>query len=243
MLPRRRPRIIFVHIPKTAGTSLQLLLNKHIPNHGAPYLGGFDEYAEKEKDRDFLSGHFTYEMAFRRFPDAFFITFLRDPVARVVSQYRSLKNPASFSEDWRAVASAEIVEDMEFIWDATFEEFVFSERPHVVDHIRNLQTAFLCDPDTQGPDRLASARWNLERIQFVGLQESYDRSVRLLKRRLPLPWLALRRWKIDRANESISYDVEMSPRVSARLQALLDQDIALYAYARDLFERRISGVG
>ena len=98
---------IFQHIPKTAGTSLTTDLAEHM----SPYFNIFVDYEDettpfiarlsdsvdrflgKLRHRDFrsCSGHLTFDLVARiqlARPDARVVTYLRNPVDRVISDYR-----------------------------------------------------------------------------------------------------------------------------------------------------------
>ena len=93
---------IFVHIQKTAGTSMVDLFRRHyqekqIISHG-DYLSGVEHFSfnfwkiNRKVISDFhnirfLSGHFGYDFAKQFMPSRYSFTFLRDPVERVLSFY------------------------------------------------------------------------------------------------------------------------------------------------------------
>ncbi len=95
---------IFVHIPKTAGTSFRFSLADKLSSlwdYGADSPNTSNEIkttvyndrpnelvevAEKNK-ADFVSGHFPASKYKDIFPDAKLIAFVREPVARVISEY------------------------------------------------------------------------------------------------------------------------------------------------------------
>lgn len=108
-LAQTRKLWIFQHIPKTAGTSLTRELNKNM----APYRNihvnymdrstsfeqgisnavncFIDELRLKENDIRSCSGHLTFDLVSRiqqNHPDSLVVTFLRNPVDRVISDYR-----------------------------------------------------------------------------------------------------------------------------------------------------------
>lgn len=103
---------VFVHIPKTAGSSFSTELEKLRP----PYTNIHRQYhgvdvvtfsrIEDELDRvtgqdsfaagNSCSGHFSWTQAEpirTARPDARFVTFLRDPIKRVISDYRYARTP------------------------------------------------------------------------------------------------------------------------------------------------------
>jgi Sulfotransferase family len=104
---------VFIHIPKTAGSSLTAELDRLRP----PYLNIHRRYSTEEPitfssieqeianaiasgamaEASSCSGHFNHAQAEpirTARPDARFVSFLRDPVARVISDYRYARTPA-----------------------------------------------------------------------------------------------------------------------------------------------------
>lgn len=92
------PFIVSVHVPKTAGTSLALVLDRCFDRR---IIYDYQDYAQpqvaapevRENARfirsyfDAMHGHFFAAKYFDVFPDAAFIATLRHPVSRVISQY------------------------------------------------------------------------------------------------------------------------------------------------------------
>ena len=235
--------LAFIHINKTAGTSLMQYLKGHFESPAVvapPWYGDFDEIGVDDVTRQMFWGHFTYEQFVKRRPDAWFITFLRDPVQRVVSQYRSLHNPANLRDGWEKVLPNHARRAMDFAQSASFEEFVMSEDPFIVGHIRNLQTRFLSSyGDQNHPEYLSSAIRNLtESILFFGVTESFQDSISLFRYQLQSsrPYIAEEH---DR-NVSQPYDVSVtSTEVRHRLHQLVGFDQQLYELAVTEFSRRV----
>jgi hypothetical protein len=103
----RKPAI-FIHIQKTAGTSIidlirQYYQQKHVISHG-DYLEGVhparfkgnswidEKLISNFRNIPFLSGHFGYDFAKLFMPERYSFTFLRDPVERVLSFYYFCRN-------------------------------------------------------------------------------------------------------------------------------------------------------
>lgn len=96
-------RALFLHIQKTAGTSIVDLArgaygNDNVVSHGDYLLGSPDKSLDKiivARGHDpedfhsfpFVSGHFGFDYARTLFADRFSFTFLRDPIERVLSYY------------------------------------------------------------------------------------------------------------------------------------------------------------
>jgi hypothetical protein len=94
---------IFLHIQKTAGTSIIDVARRHYGNEGltshGDHLEGFNQFPLRDKffetDRilrkydatPFISGHFGYDFAKPFLSTRYSFTFLRNPIERVLSFY------------------------------------------------------------------------------------------------------------------------------------------------------------
>lgn len=82
-------KFIFIHIPKTSGTSINIRLiakyniNASIQNSNHPFIIYDDNMKVKKTE-----WHFTYDQAYMQFPDYKYYTVIRHPVDRWVSIYK-----------------------------------------------------------------------------------------------------------------------------------------------------------
>ena len=84
--PVRRPAI-FVHIQKTAGTTITEAVRRHYRNDIVSHGDYLSRDPASLKKTPFISGHFGFEYS-RQFMDGrYSFTFLRDPVERILSHY------------------------------------------------------------------------------------------------------------------------------------------------------------
>ena len=91
----RPPKLLFVHIPKTAGISLYSALEKHLGYRNCKrweQATKLDDYLATPDDNlqqlRLLSGHFSYEMFMRKNTgDRYVFTLLREPLERIRSTY------------------------------------------------------------------------------------------------------------------------------------------------------------
>ena len=104
---------ISIHIPKTAGTTIAYILdyglNRRIlydykedyaADPPTEYLLRHKEFIEDHFD--VIHGHFRYKKYAEAFPNAQFLTTIRHPVARVVSQYNHILNLSPEKAAWPA---------------------------------------------------------------------------------------------------------------------------------------------
>ncbi|MGX9964984.1 hypothetical protein ACVFYP_16770 [Roseomonas sp. F4] len=228
---------IFVHVPKTAGTSLRAELAAILPpdiNIHVDYTDTtrsfhdrIDDAVERFLDQAeprgirFASGHIVARHVTRiaeRMPRARFITMLRDPVARVVSDYRHQRSPRQPGfEAFRArVPTLDAYLDLRWEMDKTTQHLV----PQ--DLIRR-------------GDAAACIAHVEQRFTFIGVQEMYDLSFRTLT---ALAGGA----RAPRLRANVNTDDDggdaISAETAARIRALNPLDCAIY----DHVARRLRGV-
>lgn len=157
--PPRKP-LLFLHIPKTAGTSFLATLRNlygdarvlRLDGHGENIPAQIDDaVARRLGGLDCIAGHLPLH-AFAGHLDRFRIfTILRHPVARVLSLYRFLRRagPADL---------ARMGLDETF----SFEDFIRSRAPGLHNQISDGMTRLLCgDPRFDDPAR--TEYWTMER--------------------------------------------------------------------------------
>lgn len=214
---------IFQHVPKTAGSSLRAELlkafdepddetNIHIDgtDPAIPFHARLDAAVEAfiaragTRPYRFVSGHIFERHVSRlrqAFPSARVLTFLRDPVSRVISDYRyqrSSLHPGHLA--FRAAVP-------------TLEAYL--EQPGESDKMARylLPGPMFLDGDAErGFEHLIDA------VEFIGLQDEYAASFALLRHLVPLspqPAAAERRNPPTQDNPALE-DAEVAARIEAR---------------------------
>lgn len=92
------PPALFMHIQKTAGTSLVNMARRYYGNDAVSHGDCWGKPPEQFRDIGFISGHLGYSYISPLMDRRFSFTFLRDPIERVLSMYyfcRS-RDPAEF---------------------------------------------------------------------------------------------------------------------------------------------------
>ena len=206
------------------------MCSSDLPN----FFGDYSIYF-RQGPLSLIAGHFTFSRIRLLFPHSSFITFLRDPIARTISQFRSWKDPAKMTREWMAAMGHEEKKLFEWIYSASLEEFVRSDHPAIRKAVSNPMTKFL---SSDGTADVSSALTNLrKRFATFGIQEEFDESIRLLQS--ACPWLGPYSLSPTAENHSrIAVDA-ITPAIRRRIASLNAADIVLYDEARALFRDRV----
>jgi hypothetical protein len=236
--------VLFIHIPKTAGSSFLTILKHRFGEQRVFRLQRPDEMEQTQIDRliagdlknlDCLIGHFPIHLFTDHLPAFRPFTMLRDPVERVLSHFRFFK-----SRPLSERTPLKLPEDF------TLEDFLESRVPHNYAQTRNLMCRMLCgeaklsdpsnpsfwepeDPGAMVEQSLA----NLRAIDF-GIVEEMDTTL-MFVRHAWRPRVAL---KEVRTNVTGPPGRERNARSIQRIVDLNTSDIALYLEARRLFQDR-----
>lgn len=221
--------LVSLHLPKTAGTSFRTALREHF---GSRYL---DDYAGGGLSRPpcerqaaartdglqlarnglggvgCVHGHFLpakyLPLAERN--ELVFVTWMRDPVARLFSHYRYWR--LSYDAEHSLPHHKQVIEEG---W--TLEEFCLSEA------FRNIYTQYL---------------WNfpLERFAFIGISEHYREDLHAFSRKYLAADLACHRSNVTHVRSAAD---RMDPALVRRIREFHAADMHLYRQALELRKAR-----
>ena len=235
-------KLIFVHVPKTGGSTLHGIINRNYKkssifnvknNDGAQKLDLLSE-KERQKIRVF-AGHcaFGHHVRFSDPENFSYVTILRHPVSRLISNYYFILWLKERHYAYKILTDNKM----------TLKEYVSSG---LVRNTENLMVRMLSD-NLEVPhggctrEMLELAKENLDRyFSVVGVNVLYDESILFMKEKYG--------WKYPfyaKANVS-SHGVKPKDLDNETLETIEKfnaLDIELYTYAKDNMEKRIASAG
>lgn len=226
---------IFFHVPKAAGTSFREMLRHEISAQKVLMLQGAGGLAYITDDMlngmDLISGHIGINLLKRINRPFISVSILREPISRVVSQYRYLRYLAQQKDALSAQRDA--------FFKKSLEELLRDvDYPVVESTLRNTQT-WLFASDWQAPLRdfslsheevLARAKANLERLDFFGIVEELDLTYRAMNRKFH--WGLLNDFVLNRTEGE---EVKLDPGLVEQIILNNHLDVELYAWAKKRF--------
>ena len=234
---------IFLHIPKTAGTTLNQILDREYKNKYSFYIEIerkklFEEFQSDltNKDINLLRGHFEFGIHLIVKSPAYYLTFLRNPVDRVISEYYYILSKSN--HPYHAKLKNEKV---------NLDEFV-----KLYNHINNLQVKKISGTNfSQHFDNieltlyeesiLETAKRNLENyFPVVGLTEHFDESLLLLRKEFGWDWPYYEKKNVTVKPKKFE---EIPLSIIEIIKEKNQLDIELYEYAKQLFNNKVEAYG
>jgi Galactose-3-O-sulfotransferase len=237
------PAVIFLHIPKTGGTTLQHILQRCYPRNqictfkDANRQSQIENFkaltTEKRRAYQLIQGHLHFGFH-RHLPgDSIYITLLREPIARTLSFYYYAKSHPDH-----------------YLYSSLTNDHVdlralLNEPTTMNSELFNLQTRMIAGDEGGDPNRLADgdtvqrAKENLQNHFVVGLTEEFDASLRLMSERFGWNVKSYTKKNVTRRKPRID---TLDAETLASLRRANTLDIELYRFARELFEaQRLTG--
>jgi hypothetical protein len=224
-------RIVFTHIGKTGGTTLDHIINVafriagkrvwrprgwrgHItPTEHIQELMPLDVITDdKLAACDYLSGHFPFGIHARSSRPCLYVTLLRDPVARLLSNIRFGLDRGKWPRDTSVAALV--------------------EQGRLIDNMQTRQLAGMADRSTPcTSETLAAALDNLRsHYAIVGVTERFDDALKSMITLLGWPDIVYSNRQVSKAPSD--FDLESRVRDAAERYFAFDTELHAYASAR-----------
>ncbi len=229
--------LLSIHIPKTAGNSFrEALMDAYDVERVFRDYGdwvGFDEpFANRRRDLrmaamrarreellenyDVIHGHFCADKYVGLFPQAEYVTFVREPAQQSISHWRW----QSALTDRKSDANKEVHAEVRY-WQEL--------RPTLEEHFKWL---FYHDHQSQFVGSVP-----IEEFAFVGLYEEYEKSWELFKARFRHD---LGPPRFANVTKRVGGAFEVSDEVRRLVNKYRAQDVELYAKAKEIFKQECS---
>lgn len=264
-------RVLFHHLPKTAGSTFRAILDGlFCSNEICPAETHWElDKILKEKGQSYrlFAGHFTYDVIDRHLKNDIWLTFLRSPLERVVSQYHNHVNEARQPESWINRVQNTKVEDVpvsdewreyhRLMKDFTLIDWVTSNNRHANATACNLQTqSFInryqtdetgCRIDKRDwsvydAELVMEAKLNLENnFEFIGLQEYFDLSLDMFSMtfgRYPFSDSSTFTTNLN-TDKSFGSKYDLPKETRDLIEQRNSMDMELYQFAKELFFYRL----
>ncbi|KAF0817853.1 MULTISPECIES: sulfotransferase family 2 domain-containing protein [unclassified Cytobacillus] len=225
--------LIFVHILKTGGTTLEKILQGQYNNifltnrTGKMYTQESIKQLFSEnmkKNLNCVSGHFPFGIH-QLFPRPFtYMTILREPIDRVISLYFFILNNPRHSMH-------RIIKNM------SFKDFIFNNRyKHLYVNHQTFWVSGGKEPD------LSKAKENLEQyFSIVGITELFNESIFIMKETLGWSNLVVD-YKRYNVNNNRPSKKQIPKELIEKLVSDNRLDLELYDYAKKLLQKKIENL-
>jgi hypothetical protein len=251
--------LYFLHIPKTAGTSVRHILSEKFGDRLCP-AGMWDDFFRAPELRtntyDAYCGHFGIDLPIFLRTRMRVFTLLREPVARTLSHYLEVRRTATHplhklvsTQTLRAFAFDPVTVPMILNFQARYlasiglalEDFAKIFTPYW-DSRYTLSVALENASCYMNPATLKDGAMSaLQSLEFVGITEHFDEDFRRLQQKFGFPDIP-----VPRSNPSPLEDARqtIAPDVEQRIRDLTSVDAEIYTVAKKLREtaHRSSGI-
>lgn len=238
---------LFLHIQKTAGTSIVDLArhfygNANVVSHGdylkwldpiavQPSCKNIDSRLEVFHEFPFISGHFGFDFARQFMRDRYTFTFLRDPIERILSYYYFCRNRDP--NEYKVYALAQTITLEEFLLlgftDPTIKACIWNNQSWQLAHgyaNKNGRNILNFTPN----EILDLSLYHLDDFSCIGFAESFDKDCNRILKDLGIDLLKNKKKSNTNPGRPTAYD--LSGSTLEILDQLTKIDQVLYKEAR-----------
>ncbi|MCA9199557.1 MAG: sulfotransferase family 2 domain-containing protein [Planctomycetales bacterium] len=246
--------LVFMHIPKTGGTTLHRLLKAHFADEliCPERFARLEAYSLEELSRyRFFSGHFDRTNVACIPGSPKIVTLFREPKARILSLFYYWKSHKWEVIEAKDLAGPRMAKSMRLL------DFLRCPLPGITPNIDNVMTRTLLPQFVVGPNRefgmaeelvLPEATAFLDNMECFGVLEEYETTVNVIWGQLG--WHRPATIPVTRSRDKFSIYSEMeeverediTPKIEQELDRLTRYDTQLYEYAVSQLATRKSSI-
>lgn len=234
---RSADQLLFIHCPKTAGTTFFTLLSAYFSpgeiyrSQAGPLQDALQEYGWPVVARyRLMRVHYDFSIT-RYFPRRpVCVTMIRDPVERIISYFEHVRRSPNHKH-YRTVVEGKM----------SLEEFM--DPPLARSDTCNFQVRQLAGAirgparDMPGSELLEIARVRLSELAFFGVTERFDDSLALLQ--YTFGWQPVKKYENLNVSPTPSRRGDHPEHVVAKIELANELDLQLYRHAHRVFEERL----
>lgn len=225
--------VIFIHLPKTAGTTIRNIIEKNYRTGEVSFFySGYQDAARRLKmlskpqlkSLKWIHGHFDFGLHEVIQRPAAYITMLRHPVDRVLSFYYFLRRNSRHPLHYKVKLMS-------------LKEFVITQNNGIQNQVCNFQTYLLSG---NGSPNLERAKKHIEEhFMLVGLTERFEESIFIMKKQLG--------WEVNHyTNLNVTQGRPKRETISQEIRKLIEKkneiDLELYEYGKGVFQKQIESL-
>jgi hypothetical protein len=240
--------LIYLHIPKCGGTTLNSILANNFPERERFYVDPHDIKGSREKLKEtsesgrmsirLLHGHLSFGWHELLPRDALYFTMIRHPVDRIISHYNYVRFRHNHSHYLREIVEREAMSIADYVRSGICDELnngMVRLLAGVEDIVQAPYGESRIPYGMNAPQLLDQALANIEKFFLaVGIQDQYDKSLLVFKAKL-----GLRDITYEGKNVGSKHYEKQSPTADD-IDAILEfnqLDLTLFETIRDRFER------
>ncbi len=239
--------VVFLHIPKTAGTTVSNIILRNQYQRDTLFFvdlkkpDAFLNLSEHERARlRVIHGHFLYGIHNLLPNPAVYFTLLRDPVDRIISYYYFVMRDHQLPHPYNVIRERNMS-----LEDFARNDLIFDMQNGQTRMLAGHQDTYVVHAHTQLPPctraDLEQARHNLQHhFAEVGIQEYFDEMLILLGRTLGWRDVYYRPQLVSRNRKKKE---EIAPETRRVIEQHNDLDMELYTTVREQFEQSIKEQG
>ncbi|MCP4008807.1 MAG: hypothetical protein GY726_04735 [Proteobacteria bacterium] len=238
------PKVLFMHIPKTAGTSFNTFAKAYIPREKViVHIESEDKekYASFNSSYNYIAGHLPLRTLAEYFDLSAFdlYTILREPYRHLHSHFNWVKAVSHIPDSSFSLEHPQVVRDMsmnmqnmDLSQPEVLGDFVRNLEGFGLDYFDNCQTRYFLDyrPERVTLTHVDQALQNLQHFTGIGITEQYGAFTKMFCYKIKANFCEQQR-TFNASKSTLLFDYN-NPEIREALHPIVAADLLLYEYVR-----------